>query len=194
MNRPAFLKVFVLASAGALLASAGCSDNGLKLGRVSGTVTYKGQPLTNGMVMFMPDEEKGTIGPPAAGSITPNGKYVMSTKIAGDGALVGTHKVGIIGVESTATTSPGALPDPETESGGDYLEAKALALRKNRLPKYQQPKPREVFTDKSGKNFNYVIPKKLSDPRQSGIIATVNSGSNTLDFVIDENDIVRIKQ
>src|SRR5262245_50390096 len=76
----------------------GCAPgNGLNLAKVSGKVIYKGQPVKNGTVFFMPDESKGTVGPPAVGSITADGSYVMSTESAGDGVIVGQHKVGITG-------------------------------------------------------------------------------------------------
>ena len=76
----------------------GCgAGNGLNLARVSGKVMYKGQPVKNGTVFFMPDESKGTVGPPAVGSITSDGTYIMSTESAGDGVIVGQHKVGITG-------------------------------------------------------------------------------------------------
>ena len=57
------------------------------------------QPIKNGTVFFMPDEAKGTIGPPAVGSITADGSYIMSTESAGDGVIVGSHKIGITGLE-----------------------------------------------------------------------------------------------
>ncbi len=83
-----------------LIALTGCSNNGLTLGRVQGKITYKGQPVPAGEVLFMPDESKGTTGPPASGTISSDGTYVMSTEESGDGAVVGTHRVGITGREA----------------------------------------------------------------------------------------------
>src|SRR5438094_9539253 len=75
----------------------GCgADNGLTLGRVRGTVTYEGQPVTYGQVMFVPDDSKGTNGPAAMSMINRDGSFDMSTEEAGDGVVVGQHKVAIV--------------------------------------------------------------------------------------------------
>ncbi|MHC5540614.1 hypothetical protein ACYOEI_20545, partial [Singulisphaera rosea] len=66
-----------LASLGVL---GGCSaDNGLTMGRVSGTVTYRGEPIESGQVLFAPDESKGTVGVPAMAKINSDGTYTLST-------------------------------------------------------------------------------------------------------------------
>ncbi len=58
----------------------GCGPgHGMKLGRVQGKVTYKGQPLTYGTVSFVPDASKGTEGPIATGIIKEDGTYILST-------------------------------------------------------------------------------------------------------------------
>src|SRR6476661_7281939 len=104
----------------------GCGPgNGLNLAKVSGKVTYKGEPVKDGTVFFMPDESKGTVGPPAVGSITPDGTYTLSTELAGDGVIVGQHKVGITGVEQVAGSG-----EAEVDAGKDpagYMKAKGKA-------------------------------------------------------------------
>jgi hypothetical protein len=168
------------------LASACSSSNGLDLARVRGKVTYQGQPIKNGTVFFMPDEAKGTVGPPAVGSITADGSFVMSTESAGDGVIVGDHKVGITGVEEGPAAAEEA-PDPQQDAAG-YMKAKAKTAAAAR----KAPRKEEFFTDRGGKKFRFVIPQKLSDPRESGIIAKVESGSNTINFDIDESGKVVI--
>src|SRR5262249_48096067 len=66
----------------------GCGGRA-KLGRVSGRVTYKGEPVPNGAITFLPDES----GPPATGTIGPDGTYTLVTPDVGDGAVLGKHKV-----------------------------------------------------------------------------------------------------
>ena len=67
-----------------------------------GTVTYKGEPLKYGSISFHPDESKGTqTGPLAMGSINSNGSFILSTEVSGDGAIVGLHKVAILGLDPT---------------------------------------------------------------------------------------------
>jgi hypothetical protein len=108
--------------------AAGCGPgNGLNMARVSGKITYKGQPVTNGTVFFMPDEAKGTVGPPAVGSLTADGSYILSTETAGDGVIVGNHKVGVTGVEP-APVDGSAEVDPEKDAAG-YMKAKAKAAQ-----------------------------------------------------------------
>jgi hypothetical protein len=174
--------------AAALASVSGCgAANGLNLAKVSGKVMYKGEPVKNGTVFFMPDEAKGTIGPPAVGSITSNGSYVMSTESAGDGVIVGHHKVGITGVEPAPVSSQ-AEYDPEEDPGG-YMKAKSKAAAQAR--KGGSTKTEELFTDKGGKKFRYIVPMKFSRPEESGIIVKID-GPQTVNFDIDETGNVRI--
>jgi hypothetical protein len=161
--------------------------NGLNLAKVSGKVTYKGEPVKNGTVFFRPDEAKGTVGPAAVGSITSNGSYVMSTESAGDGVIVGHHKVGITGVEPVAASTEEEY-DPEKDAGG-YMKAKAKTAAKAARGGFK--KDEELFTDKGGKKYRYIVPIKFSRPEESGIIVKID-GSQTVNFDIDESGNVRI--
>jgi hypothetical protein len=171
-----------------LLASCGPS-NGLNLARVRGKVTFQGQPIKNGTVFFMPDEAKGTVGPPAVGSIVADGTFIMSTETAGDGVIVGNHMVGITGVEEGPSAEGEAAPDPQSDPA-NYMKAKAKAAAATR----KAARPAEFFTDRSGQRFRFVIPQKLSNPQESGIIAKVESGSNTFNFEIDESGRVLVNR
>src|SRR5262245_43394167 len=94
---------------------AGCSgcgpDHGMSLGRVSGKVTSRGAPVGFGTVMFMPDSTRGTKGPPAMATLKSTGEFTLSTDSAGDGALVGFHKVGIVGLDPTPIRGGEAIKD-----------------------------------------------------------------------------------
>ena len=59
---------------------------------VKGKVTYKGQPLTQGSVVFEPDG-----GREANGEIQSDGTFELTTFKIGDGAVPGVHRVGITG-------------------------------------------------------------------------------------------------
>ena len=76
----------------------GCGGgSGMNLAPVTGTVTYRGQPLAQGTVTFFP-----TTGRPATGKIE-NGKIVQVTSLApNDGATVGPNQVTIESTEKTA--------------------------------------------------------------------------------------------
>jgi hypothetical protein len=181
-----------LLSTATLVSGFGCSsDNGLNLAKVRGKVTYKGQPIKNGTVMFMPDESKGTVGPPAVGTITSDGSYIMSTESAGDGVIVGSHKIGITGVEEKPISSGTAAPTPESDPSG-YMKAKAkdAAAARSGVVK----KEAETFTDRGGQKWRFVLPKKFTNPEESGIIAKVEPGSNTMDFDVDDSGKVTINK
>jgi hypothetical protein len=80
-----------------LLACWGCGDGGSKpyvapTVPVKGKVTYKGQPVTAGNVMFEPID----IGKEAFGKIQPDGTFTLTSFKDGDGAVKGVHRVGVI--------------------------------------------------------------------------------------------------
>jgi hypothetical protein len=192
MQRLVRLGYLALLSTVTLILGSGCwSDNGLNLARVHGKVTYKGQPVKNGTVMFMPDESKGTIGPAAVGTITSDGSYIMSTESAGDGVIVGSHKVGITGVEEKPVGSEAAAPTPESNPQG-YMKAKAKDAEAARSLAVK--KEADTFTDRGGQKWRFVVPKKFTNPQESGIIAKVDSGSNTMNIDIDESGKVTINK
>jgi hypothetical protein len=72
---------------------------------VQGKVTYKGQPVPRGTVTFQPDA-----GPPATGEIQADGSYRLGTFGAGDGAILGHHRVMIIANTADPTKIPGSSP------------------------------------------------------------------------------------
>ncbi len=72
-----------------LLALSGCDRGDYpEMARVSGTVTYKGKPVPNMMVNFMPDA-----GRPSWGKTDANGKFEMIYDSDYKGVKVGHHKV-----------------------------------------------------------------------------------------------------
>jgi hypothetical protein len=69
------------------LAAAGCADS---TASVSGTVTYDGQPVGNGMVTFLPADGKG----PSAGGKIADGRYTV------DGLTPGPKVVQVVAVKA----------------------------------------------------------------------------------------------
>lgn len=94
---------------------AGCGDQ--KTARVSGTVTFKGQPLPAGKIYFMPDTAKGNTGQPGYADIK-NGRYDTAAP-GGQAAVSGHMIVAISGVDPSAK--------PEKASGD--VTAKSLFER-----------------------------------------------------------------
>jgi hypothetical protein len=62
---------------------------------VKGKVTYKGKPLTQGIVKFEPEG----YGRRASGKLQADGTFVLGTFKDDDGAVVGSHQVFITDVE-----------------------------------------------------------------------------------------------
>jgi hypothetical protein len=179
------------------LALAGCgSDNGLNMGRVSGVVTYNGQPVELGEVLFVPDSDKGSNGVPSMGPILKDGRYVMSTQSAGDGVIRGFHKVGIRVLEPQAVgTDNTPTLDPETSTGKQMMDAK-LANRKTQAKnrRKNQAKPDAPTVSFSGKVHRFLAPQKLANPETSGIRVQIDRRSSTVDFAIAEDGTVKVSQ
>lgn len=69
----------------------GCGKSGTApTVKVSGTVTYNGQPVEGASVAFVPEN-----GRPASGETDASGKFTLSTFETGDGAVPGKHTVTI---------------------------------------------------------------------------------------------------
>jgi len=124
----------------ALIAPA-CGESGPEMGRVSGKVTYKGQPLTKGIVAFIATDANRMN---ASGTITPDGTFTLHTPNFGSGAILGDYDVAITGAE------------PPSEDG--VLPGMAPLRKKEKDPsvipkKYEDPKTSGLKeTVKSGTN------------------------------------------
>jgi hypothetical protein len=78
-------------------------------------VTYKGQPVDNGRVLFTPATGKGGEGGQGAtGEIATDGSYEMTTFNTGDGAVLGQHVVTVV------VPQKGEMPKPDATSRIDY--------------------------------------------------------------------------
>ncbi|HZW30350.1 MAG TPA: hypothetical protein VFF52_06545, partial [Isosphaeraceae bacterium] len=75
-----------------LVPCGGCGSGSAAKGSlipVKGKVTYKGQPMTKGMVRFEPDG----YGRMASGQLQPDGTFELTTLKPGDGVVAGEHQV-----------------------------------------------------------------------------------------------------
>jgi len=136
----------------------GCGDDGLgKRYSVSGTVTYKGQPLEKGAISFYATGE-GAEARGAAGVIT-DGQYTLSTQSEGDGAFPGDYLVVI------SARQPDLSAAAKHVNGGSYRQDDVM---------------------KANKNAKSLIPKKYEVPEQSGLKAKVEAKSNTIDFTLTD--------
>jgi hypothetical protein len=76
---------------------AGCGDDGLQLGEVSGKVTLDGKPVPNAFISFDPQFK----GRPSSAMTDANGSYELRFNPTRWGALVGDHQVRISTEDAT---------------------------------------------------------------------------------------------
>jgi hypothetical protein len=165
----------------------GCgSDNGLELGRVRGKVTYKGEPVGFGDILFYPDNTKGTVGPGASATLKDDGNYVVSTEQPGDGVIVGYHKIAITGLDPEPVRQSGPNPKTNPEEFRKLLEEHAKKGRPA-APKAKAAAATSPVVARGPNVYRIVTPEKLSNPETSRIMVEVKRGSNTLNFDIQES-------
>lgn len=85
----------------------GCGEAGPDRYDVSGKVTFQGQPVPAGQIVFEPDPTAGGRGPAGYAQID-DGQY--STRSSGKGPVAGPHIARITGLSAKPT-------DPNSESG-----------------------------------------------------------------------------
>lgn len=85
-------------------------DSGPARYEVNGTVTYKGQPVPYGEIIFEPDSSKGNEGPAARATIE-NGKYLTDKE---KGVVAGDLRVRITGYDGKAPPGGGTMPHGQT--------------------------------------------------------------------------------
>jgi hypothetical protein len=84
-----------------LLLIAGCGPSRPRLYPVTGTVTYKDQPVAGAQVTFVSAE-----GRPAQGTTDAAGKFSLTTFESGDGAATGSCKVTVAKLAPTDPNDP----------------------------------------------------------------------------------------
>jgi hypothetical protein len=114
----------------------GCGDASRpKLGKVSGKVTYNGQPVTKGVVSFVPSGGPGAqTGQGATGEIGPDGSYTLTTFENGDGAVLGEHTVLVIAREEDPAIKGHGMPIPDAKGQMKIKPAKLLVPEKYATP------------------------------------------------------------
>src|SRR5262245_53639354 len=130
MRRTALVRSLALVASAAFLL--GCGDTSRpKLGRVSGKVTYNGQPVTRGIVSFVPRGGPGAqTGQPATGEIGPDGTYTLTTFEKGDGAVLGEHTVLVLAREEDPAIKGHGMPIPDAKGQMKIKPAKSLVPEK----------------------------------------------------------------
>ena len=100
------VRVFLALAALSLLG--GCGKQGPGRYDLSGKVTFQGQPVPKGYMLFAPDHDKGNNGPGAKAGIM-NGSYSM---MPGQGMVGGPHIVTIVGTDGVPFDQGGGIMNP----------------------------------------------------------------------------------
>lgn len=101
MRRPSVRSAFLLLTGGSLVWLAGCGESNIV--SVSGTLTYKGKPVTNAYVNFAPE-----VGRPSSGATDAQGRFTLLYDQQTKGALRGKHRVFV--TQNMNAVAPDALP------------------------------------------------------------------------------------
>ncbi|MHB1556332.1 MAG: hypothetical protein ACYC61_02510 [Isosphaeraceae bacterium] len=152
----------------ALLVVVGCSDDGVgKRFPVSGTVKYKGQPVSKARINFV---NKGAGAPGAYGTVE-NGVFSSLTTVKeGDGALPGDYVV---------TVDTREIDDAKIKAQAGELAAKHNMEGKTAVvpPELQARALKDAKTD---------IPGKYQLPETTDLKATVKEEKNKFDFELKD--------
>ncbi|MCE9532327.1 MAG: hypothetical protein K8T89_14580 [Planctomycetes bacterium] len=127
MNRRDFF--FLGLQAGSLILCTGCGSGNPKKISVTGRISYRGEPLHGGMIVFVPDEERGNAGPLVKGSIESDGSYLL-----GNDVKAGWYRVSIAPQVSAGTSYPSAAepyPGPPAKYRNPQLSGLKGEVRPN---------------------------------------------------------------
>jgi hypothetical protein len=150
-------------SVAAMVIVLGCGGDESGLGRrykVTGKVTYKGEPVARGTVSFLPVKPPPPEGRAATGEVK-DGYYSLGTTGNNDGALPGDYAVSIVSV------------DVDMASAASSKEAGGI------------PHQGDAAAQKAIKNAKRLIPSKYNLGETSGLKATVE-GAKSIDFELKD--------
>src|SRR5262249_36634999 len=131
--------------------------------------------------VFKPDAARGTKGPQAFSGIGEDGTFTLSTLETDDGAVVGTHKIGITAFDPVPVQV--ASVDPLARTRGDAPPPPATGA----APGGKGAGSSATFTGLDGVTHRYLTPAKLRDPETSGIVVEVAPGENHVTIAIQED-------
>ncbi|NCY17537.1 MAG: carboxypeptidase regulatory-like domain-containing protein [Actinobacteria bacterium] len=148
----------VVLALGLFLSTPGCSSGPKRPAtvKVSGKVTMNGTPVPRATVSFQPTAPGGRA---AVGITDDAGQYALTTFTAGDGAVAGDYGVAIVKMEEGAAAGAG------TANTDQYIPPEGM----------KEPPPAKSL-----------IPTRFNNPRESGLRASVGSGSDTFNFELSK--------
>lgn len=121
-----FITRLVMLAATVMLA--GCTQQAATA-PVNGSVTYNGQPVGQGQILFQPvsGADKNYPGKPARADVQPDGTYALTTFDEGDGALLGEHRVTFeLGPQPAGEYRDGTQHPPSPEEVAKWRSLRGL--------------------------------------------------------------------
>ncbi len=120
----------LFAAALSLASVTGCQlKSGQEMYPVRGEVTYKGQPLTRGIVTYMPAQQGA--GRTANGPLQPDGTFTMTTQTRDDGVMRGDYRIVIHSYEEDS--QPKSREEIEAQ-GSSAPKMKSVVPQKYVMP------------------------------------------------------------
>lgn len=154
-----------------LLVCPGCGNDDVILAPVSGSVSYKGKPVSKAMVTF------SRVGVPRIGTgITDDGgSFVLTTVNTNDGAPVGDCAVTISKLPEAATGGASKEIKPE-----DYqnLMAEKMKGGKTSSAAFKSSGKTDALLPIATSSIDSALPTKYSDAHSSGLRRTVVGGGS----------------
>jgi len=93
----------------------GCGRDGLpNMVAIRGTVSYQGKPLTEGTVLYLPQDPQGR---QARGDVAADGTFTLTTLRNGDGAQQGSYRIVVIAYKP----HPGEMTREQIEAAGGLI-------------------------------------------------------------------------
>ncbi len=132
----------------------GCGSGRPETVPVSGKVTYGGAAVTQGKIVFHPDQGRS-----ASGEIRPDGSYTLTTFDEGDGAVLGKHRVTIKSTRVNTLQKPPASFEDEI----------AMGQKKDAKPA-------------AGGEVEWLVPRKYSLKESSDLTAEVKHDGEPINF------------
>jgi len=150
-----------------LVSLVGCKRGGEDIGAVpvSGLVLLDNQPVAGATVSFSPDpESKGALA--AVGTTDASGRFTLTTKSPGDGAVPGSY-----GVVITKTAAAAAKAPADPRGQGRELTPEETKAMLDAMTAATAKKATDVLGGSE-------IPAKYGARETSGFTATVTQGGN----------------
>lgn len=132
------------------LALPGCSDSGMDVVPVEGTVTWNGEPVPNIVVEFMPTQGNR----PSQGFTDENGHFKLNYTIDEEGAEVGTHDVTFAWVADKQGQEPSEAVQEILKLHG------AEAVQKNLKLHGEDGTPIQVEITEPTENLELALPRE----------------------------------